>query len=173
MTITNSKRDEPQTVTLSMKEGMMKVDLATERGAVTTVMDVKNHQMTMMMHDQKMFMVLPLRADAQQHVQKDLNKDFSPDVQVTTTRDTILGYDCTKIIATGKDGIPRLGDRPARTVHGITPGGGFSGAPPGIAQWETVLKGKDFFPARRRRGQEEAGVADERDLGPEDAVCRL
>jgi hypothetical protein len=150
MSLTSAKKETPQTITLFLREGMMKVDLATERGAVTTVMDLKNHQMTMIMHEQRMYMVQPIRQDTQQRVQKDANKDFPPDVQVTTTRDTILGYDCTKIIATGKDGTSEIWvtDQLGQFM-GITPGGGpFGGRRQVPPQWEAVLKGRDFFPLR-------------------------
>jgi len=149
LTLTN-KREEPQTVTLFMREGALKVDMATERGQVTSVMDFKNHQTTIIMHEQRMYMVQPIRQDAQQHVQENVNKDFPPDVHVTTEKDTILGYDCTKIIATGKDGVSEIWitDQLGQFM-GLAPGGAFLGGrrqvPP---QWETILKGKDFFPLR-------------------------
>ena len=82
-------------------------------------------------------------------MQENANKDFSPDVQVTTEKDTILGYECTKIIATGKDGVSEIWitDQLGQFM-GLTSGGGPGGRRQVPPQWETVLKGKGFFPMR-------------------------
>ena len=149
MNMTGSKGDAPSTVTLFLKEGMMKMDMATERGQFTTIMDLKNRQTTLIMHEQRMYMVQPIRQDTEQHPQESMNKEFPKDVQITTEKDTILGYDCTKIIATGKDGTSEIWitDQLGQFM-GFTRGGPFGGQRQVPPQWETILKGKDFFPLR-------------------------
>jgi hypothetical protein len=150
MTIANANKDKAQSITLYMREGMTKIVAPTEQGQFTEIMDFKNHQFIMLMDAQKMYMVQPMKPDAAAKYQGQAAKDFPPDVQLTTSKETILGYDCTKIVAVGKDGTAEIWvTDQLGTFMGMTPGGGpFGGRSHVPPQWEAVLKGRDFFPLR-------------------------
>jgi hypothetical protein len=152
MSLTNSNKSEPQSITMYMREGMMKVQMATERGQMTSIVDFKNRQTILIMDAQRMYMVNAMKPETAAKLQNPSPKEFPSDVQVTTSKETILGYDCTKIVATNKDGTAeiwvtdQLGTFMGMSPEGGGPfGGGRRQVPP---QWEAVLKGKDFFPLR-------------------------
>jgi hypothetical protein len=125
------------------------MNISTERGTASMIMDINNHQMLMLIPQQQMYMVQPI-PQAPQQAAGDA-KAFESNVQVTTTKETILGYECTKIVATGKDGsssevwvTDQLG-----TFFGLSPGGGGPGRRSAAPQeWEAALKGKGYFPMR-------------------------
>jgi hypothetical protein len=154
MTITNDAHERaPMPITYYMKEGVIRVEMATERGMVADIMDFKNRQMIMIMDEQRMYMIQPLRQDAADQYQKGMEKTIKqlpPDVQVTTSKETILGYDCTKLVVTGKDGSAEIWvTDQLGSFMGLTPpaaGPGHRSELP--SQWEKALKGKALFPLR-------------------------
>ncbi len=154
MTLTTAKEDHPPLpITYYMKDGAIRIEMATERGQIADIMDFKNKQMIVIMDEQKMYMIQPLRQDAAAQNQKNMEaaaKQLPPDVQVTTSKETILGYDCTKLIVTGKDGSAEIWvTDQLGSFMGLTPpaaGPGRRSEMP--SQWEKALKGKAFFPLR-------------------------
>ena len=56
ITASNSK-DNGQAIEMSLKEGFVRTDIATQKGAASMIMDLKNHQMIILMAAQRMYMV--------------------------------------------------------------------------------------------------------------------
>lgn len=149
ITASGSSKDGPQAIDYIMKEGFMRMEVSTARGQASMIMDFKNQQMLILMAQQKMYMVQPFpQAPADQRAGA-AAKQFGSDVQVTTEKDTILGYECTKIVTTSDEGsaevwvTDQLG-----TFMGLAPGGGPGHRGQAPQGWETALKGKGFFPLR-------------------------
>jgi hypothetical protein len=152
MKIMSSKasKDAPQSIDYLMKEGFMKIEIGTAKGQASVIMDLKNQQMLLLMAQQKMYMVQPLpQAPANPAVNSGA-KRLGADVQVTTEKESILGYECTKIVATSADGTAEVWvTDQLGAFMGLSPGGGGPGRRPQLPQaWETALKGKNFFPMR-------------------------
>jgi len=133
-----------------MKEGFMRIEIATAKGQASMIMDFKNQQMLMLMPQQRMYMVQPFPQSPANQAAGPGAKQLGTDVQVTTEKDTILGYECTKLVSSSADGsaevwvTDQLG-----TFMGLSPGSGGPGRRPQIPQaWEAALKGKGYFPMR-------------------------
>jgi hypothetical protein len=60
MKMTSSSKDGTQTLDMSMKEGFLRTDIQSQRGSMAAIIDFKNHQMIMLMAQQRMYMVRPL-----------------------------------------------------------------------------------------------------------------
>ncbi len=154
MTLTTASQDHASIpITYYMKDGAIRIEMSTERGQIADIMDFKNKQMIIIMDEQKMYMLQPLRQDAAQQSQKNLEataKQLPSDVQVTTSKETILGYDCTKLIVTGKDGSAEIWvtDQLGSFMGLTPPAGGPGRRSEAASQWEKALKGKAFFPLR-------------------------
>ncbi len=150
ITVTDSSKDAPQSIDYIMKEGFMRIEVATAKGQASMIMDFKNQQMLILIPQQKMYMLQPFPQVPADSKGAPAAKQFGQDVQVTTEKDTILGYECTKIVSTTPDGsaevwvTDQLG-----SFMGLSPGAGGPGRRAQVPQaWEAALKGKGFFPLR-------------------------
>ncbi|HXQ81499.1 MAG TPA: DUF4412 domain-containing protein [Opitutaceae bacterium] len=150
ITSTNASKDAPQSIQYVMKEGLMKIEIATDKGQASMIMDFKNQQMLMLMPQQRMYMVQPFPQPPANQAGGSGAKDLGTEVQVTTEKANILGYECTKLVSTSSAGsaevwvTDQLG-----TFMGLSPGAGGPGHRPQVVQaWEAALKGKGYFPMR-------------------------
>ena len=128
----------------------MRMEVATARGQAAYIIDFKNQQMLFLMPQQRMYMVQPLPQVPAADASAPAAKRLGPDVQVTTEKETILGYECTKIVATSADGTSEawVTDQLGQFL-GLSPGAAGPGRRAQAPQaWETALKGKAFFPMR-------------------------
>jgi hypothetical protein len=151
----NSSKEGPQSIEYEIKDGYMRMEMATARGQAVSIIDFKNQQVLLLMPQQRMYMVQPLPKAPQGQAPQGqastpLVKQIGPDVQMTTEKDTILGYDCTKIIATSAEGTTEawVTEQLGQFI-GLSPaaaGPGRRARPP--QAWESALKGKGFFPMR-------------------------
>ena len=149
-----SMKNGPQTISMSLKDGNMRTDIATERGTMSAIMDMKNQQMILLMPQQRMYMVQPLNQPSApqgqypQYQGQPRGAGNAPALVDTGVRETILGYECTKYTATSDKGTAQIWvTDQLGTFMGFFHGGpgGRSQAP---ADWENALKGKSFFPMR-------------------------
>lgn len=143
-------RGQSQEITLHVKDGYQRADIEAGRGnTVSMITDVAKQQVLILMPEQKMYMVQPLQ-DLTAVAEK-MNKSDDVTFEKTSETEKILGYTCTKYIATSKDmtndiwATEELGR--FMGVTGANPMGGRRGAQAKPA-WEKVLLGKDFFPLR-------------------------
>jgi len=145
----NAAKDAPQSITYALKEGFIRVEMATPRGQMVSIMDLRNHQILVLMPQQRMYMVQPLPQAAAPAAGQG-NGPLGSDVQVTSEKATILGYTCTKLLAThgGSTSEVWVTDQ-LGSFLGLSPGAGGPGrrsAPP--QAWESALKGRSWFPMR-------------------------
>jgi hypothetical protein len=156
MTITSSSsKNGPQALNMSLKDGNMRTDIQTSRGTMSAIMDMKNQQMIILMPQQRMYMVQPMRQPAAQQGQYQQYQGQAqaagnpPTLVDTGVKETILGYECTKYTATNDKGTAeiwvtdQLGTFTG-LFHGGAPGRPNQPAP----DWENALKGKAFFPMK-------------------------
>lgn len=151
MTMTSAtSKDGSQSMSYIMKEGFMRIEIGTSKGQMSMIMDMKNRQMIMLMPQQQMYMVENIPQPPADQKANPASKQLGSDVQVTTEKDTILGYECTKIISTSDKGTTEVwATDQLGSFMGLSPGGGGPGRRPQASQaWESALKGKGFFPMR-------------------------
>jgi hypothetical protein len=140
-------KEGSQNIDFSIKEGYFRIDM--KGGAAAMVMDTKNQKMLILMPAQKMYME---RAIPQPGQVPQAQSAFDPSqhsFEATTSKETILGYECTKYVSKGPDETAdiwvtdQLG-----AFGGLFHGGGPGQRPQAPAAWEEALKGKNFFPMK-------------------------
>jgi len=130
----------------------------------TMIMDMEKMEMTTLMPDQKMYMVMSMKKAAEKaaaHAEKTL--DATTDIERTGKTEKILGYTCDQILVkdTEKGTVTELwvasGLGTFMGLGGGNPmagggGGGLFGShkssSPAAAKWEEALRGKSVFPMR-------------------------
>ena len=143
-------RGAPPQMTFSLKPGLQRIDVATESRNAAIIFNADRQEMTILMTEQRMFMTQPLPKPPAAAA------DGAPGatVEVTTTKEKILGYDCVKYVAQTKDGASEIWVTDQLGVFlgmggGGPMGGGRRGAGGPPAQgWEQGLAGKNVFPLR-------------------------
>lgn len=146
-------------LTFNMKEGLSRVDIEAGSGMTASmIMDSNKKEMTILIPQQKMYMVQPLTlaAAASTAGVPDPTSDVTFDKAPGTEK--ILGYDCVKFIAKAKDSTTeiwttdQLGTFLGMGASGPMGGmmGGRRGGSPGAGSqpWAQALAGKNFFPLR-------------------------
>jgi Domain of unknown function (DUF4412) len=109
---------------------------------------MKDRQMLILMPQQRMYMVQPMVQPAGAPTPPPTATRPPQSLQDTGVKETILGYECTKYTSTGADGTTEIWvPDQLGTFVGLFHGGpgGRSQAP---AEWESALKGGNFFPMR-------------------------
>lgn len=155
MTMSSSNSSNgPQALNLSMKDGNMRTDIQSSHGTMSAIMDMKNQQMILLMPQQRMYMVQPMRQPAArgqyQQYQGQAHASGNPPTLVDTgEKETILGYECTKYTATSDRGTAQIWvTDQLGTFTGFFHGGGPGRPSQPPSDWENALKGKGFFPMR-------------------------
>jgi hypothetical protein len=145
-------RGTPAQMTFSLKEGFSRIDMAAEGHAVGIIFDAAKQETTMLMLNERMYMTQPLAKPPAA-----AEGDAATAVEVTTTKEKILGYDCVKYVAKSKDGTSEIwateqlgaflgmGGGP---MGGMGGGRGAPGGAPAAQGWEQALLGKGVFPLR-------------------------
>lgn len=145
-----------QNLDYSMKGQALRIDMTAEGQSFASIMDLAKQEMLVVMPEQKMYMILPIKKPIEkamaEHPQGDQN------VEKTGRTDTILGYKCDEYVSTDKDGTKTevwvaeglgsfmgLGNGGGNPMGGMFGGGGKKPAPSG---WEEKFKGKAGFPLR-------------------------
>jgi hypothetical protein len=131
-----------------VKGGLIRVDMDLNNGKTAgSIIDPVNHQMTMIMAEQKMYMVMnmppPKKTDA--------TAVSAKEVEFTRTgeTDTILGYKCERIIVKSKDGEAEIwGAEGLGMFQSMGGGRGPMGRPAAKSAWEASLAEHGFFPLR-------------------------
>ena len=137
----------------SMKAQKLRMDMNAEGHQMATVMDLASMEMMMLMPEQKMYMVMPIKKPVEQAMAK--QGESTADVEVTGKTETILGYKCNQILVKDKGAVTEVWTAEGLGVFmGLGSGGGgpFGGGRRGgganAAKWEEALKGKGGFPLR-------------------------
>jgi len=146
-------RESTMNMDYSLKGQKVRMDMKADGELVSTIMDMGKMEMLMLMPDQQMYMVMPMRQKVEQAMeQAGVN---TADVEVTGKTETILGYKCSQILVKDKGVITEVwaaeGLGAFMGLGGGDPmGGGMMGGakPANSAKWEAALKGKGGFPLR-------------------------
>ncbi len=157
MTLTApSSREGPQSLTMSIKDGNMRTDIASAKGTMSAIMDMKNQQMIILIPQMQKYMVQPfggMQAPAGQYAgagaPPSSASNNSSSFRDTGIKETILGYVCSKYTVTTPNETSEVWvTDQLGTFVGFFHGGG-PGRPQQAPQaWESALKGRAFFPMR-------------------------
>ena len=137
------------TMTYFMKDGLIRMEMEAEKGQTAVVLlDFAKHEMTMLMPQQKMYMVHPLPDPAKTGPGAP-GAAAQPDVQLTGQYETILGYKCEKIVVKSGKNVSEIWGAEGLGVY-MSPGmgGPGRGRPAPRSAWETELASRGFFPLR-------------------------
>jgi len=138
----------------SMKGSKVRMDVDAEGHTVATIMDMEKLEMLMIMSEQKMYMVMPIKKPIEAAAAKSGAYESTAEIEVTGKTETILGYKCNQILVKDKGAVTEVW---AAEGLGAFMGLGNSGGGGGMfggkkaanaAKWEEALKGKGGFPLR-------------------------
>ncbi|HTX66297.1 MAG TPA: DUF4412 domain-containing protein [Opitutaceae bacterium] len=136
-------------MTYVMKDGLVRTEIEAGGQTVAMLMDFAKREMTMLMPQQKMYMVHPL-PDPAAASGPGQEAGSAPDVQLTGQYETILGYKCQKIVVKTGDTVAEIWGAEGLGLF-MNPGmGGPMGrgrAAPRSA-WEAEMVKRGFFPLR-------------------------
>jgi hypothetical protein len=142
-----SGRGQPQEIKYNIKGEKIRVEMPGQQAMGGMIMDTAKREMTMIMDEQKTYMVMALPQAALDVMSK--NSD-EVNLEKTSETEKILGYTATKYIVTSKEGKSDLwlaeGLGTFMSVSNNNPMGGRRAAAP--AAWERALAGKELFPLR-------------------------
>ena len=151
-------KDKEQAVEYAMKEGLVRMEPQMEEARGTAmIFNWAKQEMIMLMPEQMMYMIMPLRTAAGQPAGQTGNHEQK--VEKTGKTETILGYLCEQYLATDRGETTemwvtdKLGNFMGVSGGG-NPMGGMMGGRGGRQSssgsgWEQAIKGKEgFFPLR-------------------------
>ncbi len=149
-----SDKGKSQAIDYSIKGSKIRLDVNSEGHQVAIVTDMEKLETLMIMHEQKMYMVMPIKKPVEQALEQ--SNDASVDLKVTGKTDTILGYKCNQMLITDKSSgaVTEVWMAEGLGVFmGLGSGGGGGGPFGGrkqaaAAKWEEALKGKAGYPLR-------------------------
>jgi hypothetical protein len=127
------------------KESLMRTDMEVGKGQFTSLVDTVKREITILMPDQKMYMVRPMPEPAK----RDASEAPSGGTEIIRTGETekILGYKCEKIIIKSKEGTSDVwGAEGIGSFLGVNSNP--MGKPAPRNAWETALADRGFFPLR-------------------------
>jgi hypothetical protein len=147
-----AERGRTMNMDYSLKGQKVRMDMSAEGNLVSSIMDLGKMEMLMLMPDQQMYMVMPMKQKVEQAMEK--AGANTADVEVTGKTETILGYKCNQILVKDKGLVTEvwaaegLGAFMGLSGGGPMGGGMMGGGKPASAKWEEALKGKGGFPLR-------------------------
>jgi outer membrane lipoprotein-sorting protein len=133
----------------SMKGAKIRMDMKAHDNEAAMIMDVPKQEMIMLMTDQRMYMVMPMKKAMDKAMEQ--AGANTADVEMTGKTETILGYKCSQILVKDKGNVTEVWVADGLgNFMGMNNGGGpfGGGRGPQSAKWEAVLKGKGGFPLR-------------------------
>jgi PHD/YefM family antitoxin component YafN of YafNO toxin-antitoxin module len=141
-------------INYSIKGSKVRLDINNEGHQAAIITDLEKLETLMIMDEQKMYMVMPIKKPVEQALEK--SGDSSVDVKVTGKTETILGYKCNQVLITDKSSgaVTEVWMAEGLGVFmGLGSGGGGGGPFGGrkaaaAAKWEEALKGKAGYPLR-------------------------
>jgi hypothetical protein len=140
----------------AMKGEKLRMDMNGRGHQAAVIMDTAKMEMLMLMPEQQMYMVMPMKKTVDQAMEK--AGANTTDVEATGKTETILGYKCNQLLVKDKGNVTELWVAEGLgTFMGMSPGGPMGGGgggmfgrgkPANAAKWEQVLKDKGGFPLR-------------------------
>ncbi len=150
------ERGKAMDMNYSMKGDRVRMDINASGHEMSTIMDAPKFEMIILMAEQKMYMVMPLKKPVEQAMEKHQGEAANIDINRTGKTETILGYKTEQLLITDKDKgtvtelwvASDLGTFMGLGNSGGSPFGGRKQSP-ASAKWEEALKGsKGGFPLR-------------------------
>jgi hypothetical protein len=149
-----AEKGRTQALNYSMKGQKLRMDIETEGKAMATIMDLNKLEMLVLMPEQSMYMVMPIKKQVEKAMEK--QGESTAEIEVTGKTDTILGYKCEQLLVKDKGTVTEMWVASGLgTFMGMGSGGGGGGlfggrkgSGPAAAKWEEALKGKGGFPLR-------------------------
>ena len=153
-----SDKGRTQDLNYSIKAQKLRMDLAAEGHQMSTIMDMAKLEMLMLMPDQQMYMVMPIKKPVEKAMEK--QQESTAEIERTGKTEKILGYTCDQILVKDKGTVTEmwvatdlgmfmgLGSGGGGGGGGMFGGGRRGGGGAASAKWEEVLKGKGGFPLR-------------------------
>lgn len=141
-----------QALNYSIKDQKLRMDIEAEGTSIASITDLAKLEVLMLMPEQKMYMVMPIKKPVEQALAK--QEESNADIEVTGKTETILGYKCNQILVKDKGSVTEMWVAEGLGVFmgmGNSGGGGPFGGRKGnanAAKWEEALKGKGGFPLR-------------------------
>lgn len=150
----SSGKDQGQVLDYSIKGDVIRIEMNAEGQSFASIMDLGKMEMLMLMPEQQMYMVMPIK----DRVGQAADQAFANDATIVKTgrTETILGYKCAEYVSKEKDTTTEiwiaeglgsfmgLGSDGGRGMGGMFGGGKKKAA----AGWEEKFKGKPGFPLR-------------------------
>jgi hypothetical protein len=153
LAMSGDKKGRSQNMDYSIKGKKLRMDMSAEGNQIATILDMDKMEMTMLMPEQKMYMVHPIKKPVEQAAEQAAKSNA--DIEVTGKTETILGYKCNQVLIKDKGTITECwlaeGLGAFQGLGGGQGGGGgmFGGKKSAnAAKWEEALKGKEGFPLR-------------------------
>ncbi len=147
-----SGKGKAMTLNQSFKGNAVRTDMEGAPGGM--IMDFAKKEMIILMNEEHMYMVQPLKASDIPHEIKD-KAAADPDVEVTGKTEKILGYTCNQILVKDGKNVTEMWVAEELGMYaglGAQSGGGGmfgkKGNADAAAKWEKALKGKGGFPIR-------------------------
>jgi hypothetical protein len=148
----NMGKGQSQVLDYSIKDTAIRIDLTAQGQAFATIMDLQKMEMLVLMAEQKMYMVMPIKDKVDQAVEKAFENDTT--ITKTGRTETILGYKCDEYVSKEKDTTTEIWVAEGLGAFmGLGSSGGMgdmlgAGAKKKAAGWEEKFKGKPGFPLR-------------------------
>lgn len=143
-------KGKAQVLNYSIKGNKLRMDVEAEGHVMASIMDIEKLEMLVLMPEQKMYMVMPIKQPIEKAMQK--QGEMTADIEVTGKTETILGYTCSQILVKDKGTVTEIWAAEGLGAFmglGNNGGGGpFGGKSAAKAKWEEALKGKGGFPLR-------------------------
>jgi hypothetical protein len=151
---TTDPRGETMPMIMTVKSGKTRMDVEAQGHSMSMIMDSAKDSMTILIHEQQMYMVQPMPKPPAATATDD-TKVGDVTIEKTGEHEKILGYDATKYLAKTKDATAELWmTDQLGTFMGFGSGGGnpFGGGrpkkPPVLEAWQDAFRGKETFPLR-------------------------
>ncbi|MBL9207893.1 MAG: DUF4412 domain-containing protein [Opitutaceae bacterium] len=141
----------------AIKGSRMRMEMAADGKTMSTILDMKAKEMMMLMPEEKMYMVMPLRDAMDQATSAASTTTF----EKTSETETILGYKATKYLVKSKDQKEPIEVWATEGLGSYFNPSDFGpmGGKRKPAAWEAELRSKGFFPLRTvmkgRKGRED------------------
>jgi hypothetical protein len=150
VTMNMTSKGQAQEMDLTMKGQLQRMDLKAGGHDASMIFDMAKREMTILMHEQHMYMVRPMMDVAK--VAEAKSVESTAELEKTGKTETILGYKCQQVLVKDKDAVTELWLAGGLGAFMGLGGGGnpMAGGPRGgnAAKWEKILKGTSGFPLR-------------------------
>lgn len=153
LAMTIDKKGRTQAMDIAVKGKKQRMEINAEGNKIATITDLEKLEVIILMPDQKMYMVQPIKDVVEKGMEK--ASASTAEIEVTGKTETILGYKCSQVLIKDKGTVTECW-----LAEGLAAFQGMSGGPGGgggmfggkksvsAAKWEEALKGKEGFPLR-------------------------